>query len=530
MSLQLRYVAHSEIGLVRKNNQDSGYASPTMLVVADGMGGAAAGDLASAVAISEVKAADAELRLAAMAAEQEAAATPDDQTASPVADTLSGAEGEGVPVLPADLEDIDPIAPDDVTLALDEMLRVLADIVRRANDRIADLVAADHSLEGMGTTLDAGMFDGEHLALAHIGDSRVYLLRDGVMTRLTHDHSWVQSLVDDGRISPEEAAYHPHRSLLLKVLNGQPANDPDLSTHTMLPGDRLLFCSDGLCGLVDDAVMEPVLGGEDPEQALRELVAEAHSEGGIDNITIVIADLVETDPDTPLPEVMVLGAAGSTDIPDVAIRSRTIDLGDEEADGDQPGSDVPVAPPPSRTSTPRTARTPPDGDDESDRYALQAPPPRHRRVIRVVLTLLLAVVLVGGAATGAVLWGRTQYFVGPAEEQVAIYRGLPDTIGGVALNQVYEIQQTPIADLPLLYQDRVRSTIEARSLADARSTVAELASVSRDCIRQREERAQATESPTPRPTDTPPPEATASPSAGTSPSPDPGPLPEDGAC
>lgn len=527
MSLQLRYVAHSEIGLVRKNNQDSGYASPTMLVVADGMGGAAAGDLASAVAISEVQAADAELRLSALAAEQEATAAA---AGDPAVDSVPGAEGEQVLPRPADLGDIDPIAPDDVTLALDEMLRVLADIVRRANDRIADLVAADHSLEGMGTTLDAGMFDGEHLALAHIGDSRVYLLRDGIMSRLTHDHSWVQSLVDDGRISPEEAAYHPHRSLLLKVLNGQPANDPDLSTHRLQPGDRLLFCSDGLCGLVDDAVMEPVLARRDPEQALRELVAEAHGEGGIDNITIVIADVVETAPDAPLPEVMVLGAAGSTDIPDVMIRSRTIDLGDEEDGGPSSGPDVPVAPPPGLTSTPRTAATPPDGDDEGDRYALQAPPPARRRVIRVALTLLLAVLLVGGAVTGAVAWGRTQYFVGPAEEQVAIYRGLPETIGGVALNQVYEIQQTPIADLPLLYQDRVRSTIEARSLTDARSTVAELASVSQDCIRQREERARATESPTPTPTDTPTPDLTASPGPGASPSATPGPPPQDGSC
>ena len=98
--------------------------------------------------------------------------------------------------------------------------------IRRANDRIADLIADDYSLEGMGTTVTGALFDGEQLSLAHIGDSRAYLLRDGRLERLTHDHSWVQSLVDDGKISEAEAAVHPHRSLLLKVLNGQPANDP----------------------------------------------------------------------------------------------------------------------------------------------------------------------------------------------------------------------------------------------------------------------------------------------------------------
>ena len=201
MTLQLRYATHSEIGLIRKNNQDSGFASGRLLVVADGMGGAAAGDLASAVAIDTIQRID----------------TP--------------AEGE-------------------------QMLEVLAGAIHKANDRIADLVEADPNLDGMGTTLTGAMFDGVELGLAHIGDSRAYLLRDGKLERLTHDHSWVQSLVDEGKISESEAAYHPHRSLLLKVLNGQPANDPDLTMMEVRAGDRLMFCSDGVCGLVDDPEIE----------------------------------------------------------------------------------------------------------------------------------------------------------------------------------------------------------------------------------------------------------------------------------
>ena len=201
MTLQLSYVAHSEIGLIRKNNQDSGYASPHLLVVADGMGGAAAGDLASAVTI----------------------------------DTIRNIDGP---------------------TAGDQMLEVLASAIHQANDKIAELIESDLSLEGMGTTVTGAMFDGTQLGVAHIGDSRAYLLRDGHLKRLTHDHTWVQSLVDDGKISESEAAMHPHRSLLLKVLNGQPTNDPDLTIVPVVAGDRLMFCSDGVCGLIDDDVIE----------------------------------------------------------------------------------------------------------------------------------------------------------------------------------------------------------------------------------------------------------------------------------
>src|SRR3954462_13314162 len=158
MTLTLRVVSHSEIGLVRKNNQDSGYATPHLLVVADGMGGAAAGDLASAVAV----------------------------------DTL----------MRLDATDVSGSA----------MMETIGAAVATANDRIADLVDADNALDGMGTTVTAALFDGAELGLVHIGDSRAYLFRDGGLSRLTHDDSWVQSLVDEGKISEEEAAAHPHRS------------------------------------------------------------------------------------------------------------------------------------------------------------------------------------------------------------------------------------------------------------------------------------------------------------------------------
>src|SRR5690606_5879632 len=147
---------------------------------------------------------------------------------------------------------------------------------------------------------------------AHIGDSRAYLFRDGVLEQLTHDHSWVQSLVDEGKISTEEAAVHPHRSLLVKVLNGQPAADPDLTRVPVRSGDRLLFCSDGLCGLVEDDQIAAAIAEPDLEAGMRRMVDLALAEGGIDNITVIVAEVTDGEPSD---QVLVLGAAAERDIP-----------------------------------------------------------------------------------------------------------------------------------------------------------------------------------------------------------------------
>ena len=357
MTLLLRYVAHSEIGLIRKNNQDSGFASPHLLVVADGMGGAAAGDLASAVAIDTVRHVD--------------------------QDTAGK-----------------------------QMLEVLGRAVNAANDRIADLVDADPALDGMGTTLTGALFDGSELGMAHIGDSRAYRLRDGQLERLTHDHSWVQSLVDDGKISEAEAANHPHRSLLLKVLNGQPANDPDLHLVPVAAGDRLMFCSDGVCGLVEDDEIEAALRLPTLEAALERLVSEALAEGGIDNITVIVADLVADDgTDAPV----VLGAAGERDIPPAGAGRLAAD--DPEDEDDPPGPKATV-------------------DDEA-RYTPRAP--GRRRLVRPLIGLLVLLLVVGAGLGAAYAWTRTQFYVGVAGEQVAIYQGLADAVPLVSLSRVYKV-------------------------------------------------------------------------------------------
>jgi PPM family protein phosphatase len=430
MTLQLRYVAHSEIGLIRKNNQDSGYASPHLLVVADGMGGAAAGDLASAVAI----------------------------------DTIRKIEGP---------------------TSGDQMLEVLSGAVHQANDKIAELIESDFSLEGMGTTVTGAMFDGDQLGLAHIGDSRAYLCRDGRLHRLTHDHTWVQSLVDDGKISEAEAAMHPHRSLLLKVLNGQPTNDPDLTMVPVKVGDRLMFCSDGVCGLIDDEVIEMALQLPDLDQAAERLVVESLHEGGIDNITVIVADVVESNGSD---EVMVLGAASEQPIsPPGAPRRR---LPDDEAD---PADDTLVT---------NLAGIEPTRVDDEGRYDPQAP---RRRRFRKPIVGLLALVLIAVAGLGiAYAWTRTQYFVGADRDKVAIFQGLSEGLPGLSLSRVYEVQQLTVSQLPPFYQEQVKAKIDVPSLNSARATIAELTAAAERCA--------------PKPTATPR-KPTASPSAKSNPTP-----------
>ena len=436
MTLQLRYVAHSEIGLIRKNNQDSGFASPHLLVVADGMGGAAAGDLASAVAIDTIR---------------------------QIEDTTDG----------------------------QEMLDRLAAAIHRANDRIADLVDADSSLDGMGTTVTGALFDGTELGLAHIGDSRAYRLRDGALTRLTHDHSWVQSLVDEGKISAAEAAIHPHRSLLLKVLNGQPANDPDLAVVPVQAGDRFMFCSDGICGLVDDADIEAALRLPDLDAALHQLVSEALAEGGIDNITAIIADVVEeggTD------GTLVLGAADERELPDRQRRIGTADVADDD-----------------QADTLVSERSVVVEDDEA-RYSPRAP--NKRRMMRPLAGLLVLLLIAGAGLAAAYAWTRTQYYVGAAGDKVAIYQGLSDGLPGLQLSQVYEIQPLAIADLPPYYQEQVRANIDVPTLQSARETIMELTAAAARCAEQRKPttppKPTASGTPTPRPTTSRTPTATIS--------------------
>src|SRR5690348_5667013 len=231
MTIGIRYAARSDVGMLREGNEDSAYAGSRLIAVADGMGGHVGGEIASAAAINTLR------RL-----------------------------------------DTDVPAP--------ELLGALEHAVKEANEKLHEIVEGDPSLQGMGTTLTAMLWSGSHIALVHIGDSRGYLLRNGELFQITHDHTLVQSLVDEGRLSLDEAASHPQRSLLLRALDGRNEVEPDLSLREAQIGDRYLLCSDGLSGVVSAETIHQVLSNhEDPEQAIRQLIDLANRGGGPDNIT-----------------------------------------------------------------------------------------------------------------------------------------------------------------------------------------------------------------------------------------------------
>lgn len=257
MSPTLMSAAGSDVGRRRAMNQDSAATSSRLLVVADGMGGHAHGEVASSVAVGAVM--ELERRLA------------------------------------ADLSDVDLTA--ELGTALDE-----------AAARLTTLAQDDPELRGTGTTVVAFLADGARIGIAHIGDSRAYMLRDDALVRLTRDHTLVQSLVDEGRITEQEAAIHPRRSWLMRTLQDGSAAEPDLFVHTGMVGDRYLICSDGLTAVLDDEMVREVLRTEtDREAAVKRFLRLANAGGGPDNITCIVADLV----DAPAVDggAVVIGAA-----------------------------------------------------------------------------------------------------------------------------------------------------------------------------------------------------------------------------
>jgi PPM family protein phosphatase len=237
-SFTLRYAARTDVGLRRQQNEDSVYAGPRLLAVADGMGGHSHGEVASATVIA----------------------------------TMSSL-------------DSDPPS--------DDLLGSMETAITEAGRRLKDMAGRDPKLTGMGTTLTAMLWDGTRFALAHIGDSRAYMLRDGCLYQITRDHTLVQSLVDDGQMTAEQAAAHPRRSLLMRALGGSGSVEPDLTMRDVCAGDRYLICSDGLSGVVGpQALHETLTTMGDLGEAAERLINLAKDGGGPDNISCVVAEVL----------------------------------------------------------------------------------------------------------------------------------------------------------------------------------------------------------------------------------------------
>jgi serine/threonine protein phosphatase PrpC len=395
MTLTLRYAARSDRGLIRGGNQDSVYAGPRLLAVADGMGGMAAGDVASNIVI------------AAMAPLDE------DVPGSAVIDALRGA-------------------------------------VDNANQQIRDTVEANPAMEGMGTTLTAMLFGGSKFGMVHIGDSRAYLLREGEFGQVTKDDTYVQMLVDEGRISLEEADTHPQRHLLFRALDGRDA-EPEYSVRQAVAGDRYLLCSDGLSSVVSTETIEATLREyTNPDQCAERLVQLALRGGGPDNITVIIADVTDQD---IVEEAPIVGGAAARD------RGNST-----SADSSTPAARA------SALTTPRPAA--PEASSEGDE---DERPRRHP--VRTALLLVVLLGLLGGGVWIGWRYTQSQYYVGATEDGVvAVFRGVPGQVAGLRLSSEQERSATSIEELTKTAQDAVKQGIPVSSVVEARRKLTQLTS------------------------------------------------------
>ena len=413
MAIALRYAARSDVGLVRQVNQDSGYAGPHLLVVADGMGGHAAGDVASSIAIGEI------------------------------------------------------VSLDGDSHGADDALDLLAEALHTANSELQQAMARQPELRGMGTTVTALLRTGNKIAVAHIGDSRAYLLRDGTFTQLTHDHSFVQSLIDEGRLTEEEAEGHPQRSLVTRVLTGQHDDEPDLAIREAHIGDRYLLCSDGLSGFVAGETIQEVLEqAMPPGRTADRLVELAMRAGAPDNVTCIIGDVIDLDKDQAPPTAHeVVGAAAERKV--TATRSIPVTPADKAAAL-------------SRHATGADA-TEATEEAESIRLAEEGPSSGRWRWLKGSSLVVLVLVALAGGGYAAYDWSQRQYYVGAALGHVAIYQGVSQNIGPWTLSHVIDESDIALSDLPDFYRGKVDSTLSSANLPEARRLVTELRERAMEC-------------------------------------------------
>jgi PPM family protein phosphatase len=391
MPLILRYAVRSDLGLVRTNNEDSVYAGPRLLAIADGMGGHAAGEVASKIVIGALEGLDED---------------------RPVADLMG-------------------------------MLRTA---VLDANRRIAEAVAKTKALEGMGTTLTALRFSGRQVGLVHVGDSRGYVMRGDQLSQITHDDTYVQHLVDAGKLTPDEAKEHPRKSVILRALLGTEV-EPDVSIREARAGDRYLLCTDGLSDVVTAQTMLETLRIADPQESADRLVELALRGGGPDNVTVIVADVLESRRNDHVDDLPVI--AGAFVDPSAA---------------DVSGAD---------SAAERAARMsrPPAGDRPGDSNKAVG---RHRWPWRTALVAAAVVaVLIGALAIG---YRATQsyYFVGRDGTEVAIFRGVNTQFGPLKFFNVFKNTDIAITDLQPAVRDQVQAGINAHNEGDAQKIVTRL--------------------------------------------------------
>lgn len=464
----------SDVGTVRANNQDSSFAGEHLIAICDGMGGHAGGDTASSIAIRSLA----------------------------------------------------HIEQDDTGGDVEVISRMMETSVMAAHDAIVGKAKRERKLAGMGTTVTAVALVAGYWVVAHIGDSRAYLLRDGHLSRITCDHSYVQHLIDTGRITPAEAKNHPQRNVVMRVL-GDFAIDPhpDISIRKAHPADRWLLCSDGLCGVLEDStIKETMTALADQGECAQRLVQMALRAGSTDNVTAVIADAtlaLDADAfDLPHQTPLVGGAASRSLEPIADIVNEPVATAPALRDDHSPAKRAaalmqpadtqhndaaPASAEPSTTrvvqpsavreetgerDNPDTGEIPvvqkPDGRlsaDPNDPEVAKAIRDEHveqkkatrakhqRNRLAIVITILLAVAVLFGAGTGTYMWSQTRYYVGNSNGKVAIYQGVPTNLFGLALSHEVSSTSITVSNLPQTWRDQLNRGISVGSLDEAQSHV-----------------------------------------------------------
>jgi PPM family protein phosphatase len=401
--------AVSNVGKIRANNQDSAYAGSFLFVVADGMGGHAGGDVASAIAIRRI---------------------------SEVDQRYTSAH--------------------DAAFALQSALIA-------ANSLLAETVFEHNELTGMGTTVSGLIRVDNKIAMAHIGDSRIYRFRNGKLEQISTDHTFVQRLVDSGRITPEEAAVHPRRSVLMRVLGDVDAA-PEIDTEVFdtSPGDRWMICSDGLSSYVSDEKMEHVLATVPEAQAAAErLIKESLDQGAPDNVTVVLLD-IDSEIDSAHVPPLTVGSAASplsfdSDSTRRSLRLPTLLLH------------------PLKATQPDPSHFEPESDDYLDELIQEDRTRQRRRRITWSVSIILVVLAVAAAIILGYNWTQTHYYVGNDHGYVAIYRGVQQSIGPIRLSSVYEKTSIAVANLKPFSRSQVNATLSANNLTLAKDIVDRLA-------------------------------------------------------
>jgi protein phosphatase len=404
MSIKLVTCAVSDIGRVRSSNQDAGYSGYQLHFVADGMGGHAGGDIASAMVSQQIAQID------------NLYATPEDAGSIMLASILE------------------------------------------ANEKLGATVREHPEFAGMGTTFSGLMFTGNKAVVAHIGDSRIYRLRGETVEQVTKDHTFVQKLVDTGRISPAEALIHPRRNVLMRVLGDTPEPPQvDSWVEDALPGDRWMLCSDGLCGYVDDTVIARNLRTKAPaEDVVEDLVGEALEAGAPDNVTVVIVDVLSTNTQSEFqPFPLYVGSAAN----DVVIAER------------KGKSVLQLLNPKALTGIFRGSEETTDFVPESAEYLEKVLADTYRRIRFRRLRQIATIFAISGLAVAGIWAGysytQTKFYVGESNGHVTIFKGIRERLGPLTFSSVYSETDVLVTDLNDYQRGLLERTIYATDIADA---------------------------------------------------------------